>query len=665
MGTDFYSKAKSLDRSEKSIGNMMKLYTIKGLDYDFNNMYKSIVDELYGNTLEILEAKKKETGVLIDREIKIYNTCMAEINSKNKLKGIVKLICWGIIGNLINAYEAIYHMFPSGKDVALAQKLLQDNGSILLPKYSEYITSFITVIETMYKLDLPNFFSQIKALNMTSLQYRKDKADNKLEAHLMLKFANNSYGENIDFSEYSPLEEAVYPKELQPFYDKKTGIYNGGHGLKVWTAKKDNTIVISYSGTDVKNLYMDYEDFNQIFSASALYLEAAGFLKIITNNLKNKKFIICGHSLGGGLAQFSTAANVDNFTNTYTCYAYNPAGLSTISLEHLGNTRILKAIENIYVYVTTKDLVSLTGAKLGTLITLPATNHNGHGIAALMECMGVYSGIKDRKPAAFTNMDIYSCTLSKDAKKKSIVLLSTDGNLQYPIFNNKIEGKQNKLSTFLIDKAVVSNIINEERKKNFTQCLGVYNKLNGDAYTVLNRLGILNEQNETNIPLNIEHAFSILLFGTYGSGKEIWIKQILDAILDDNSSISKSNLDKYIYKLENEYEYMLQAISFILKEYNIQLDLFNGVNKDKKNHVLEIMYEYAINNKVLYFEYNYDRELTNEEIYEYTTKKLTLFEWLIETLLEYFAKETLMKEDKKESTRNNIMQYAKQYLEEL
>lgn len=668
MKTDFYNKAKSFDRDEKSIRNIMQLYTIKGLDYDLNNMYISTVHDLYKNTISVLDEKIKEGITLNDIEKNVYNTCYTEINSKNKLKGIIRIISWGVIGNLINAYETIYHLLPTGQIDAKAQKMLQDKGNELLPNYSSYLTSFIKVLDSMFTLDSAQFLAQIKALDILTKPYRKYNADNKNEAHIMLQFANNSYGGlDMNFNGYTPLKKESYPTELQPLYDEEKGIYNGGHGLKVWTAENKDTVVISYSGTDIKNFYMDYEDFNQIFSGSVLYLEAAGFLNIFTNKFKDKKFMICGHSLGGGLAQFSTVANVNNFNKEYKCYAYNPAGLSTESINHLGETRILNTVNNIFVYVTTKDFVSLSGAKLGTIITLPKTSKNGHRIAALNECMEKYllqTNNKILKNNTFTKVDIYSCAPNKDTLFKSVVSSSADGKLVYPIFNNNIENKQSKIYTISIDNVVFNNLINTDKKDNFKQCLGVYNKFNGDAYTVVNRLCILDEENITNIPFNKEYALSILLFGTYGAGKKVWLEKLLDIISDEKSSISKSNLDKYLFKLKSEYDYMLQAFIYIMKEkYNVELQSFIEKDINKKNKALEIIYKYSIQNKTIYFKYNYNRELIKEERIEYSEEKLKLFNELISELLMFLVEEKILTADKKENILINITSYAKQYFE--
>ena len=69
-----------------------------------------------------------------------------------------------------------------------------------------------------------------------------------------------------------------------------------------------------------------------------------------------------GHSLGGGLAQFATAA-IDNTSTRAVCY--NSAGLSDQTLSTLNQRKALSTYKVIHMYVS-PDLVFRFGNQLGS-----------------------------------------------------------------------------------------------------------------------------------------------------------------------------------------------------------------------------------------------------------------------------------------------------------
>lgn len=664
MSENFYEYAEILDRNDRSIRELMQIFRISRGKYDLSGQYKKILDDLYTNAVVILDKKIQAGETLDDLEKQVYDNCKKELGNKN-VDGLIRLIGWGVIGNLLSAYEVIYHMLPTGKADAEAQKLLSKKGSELLPGYISFLSSLVNIAGVLLGGDIKQFIGQTAVLNLVK-QYRVNIPDNKQEAQIMLECANNAYSGKKEYAGFRPLPKNTYPTQLQPLYDETSGFYNGGHGLKVWTAMKGDDIVVAFSGTDPKNLYMDYEDFNQIFAGSVLYLEAAGFLHILIDWTENKNFFICGHSLGGGLAQFSTVANIDRFKKKYKCYAFNPAGLSINSLNFLKKERITKALNNIFVYVTCKDIVSLSGAKLGNVVTLPKTGKDGHGIDSLRECMNKYisTNIIKNTNTSLIQLDVYNSISQILPYWKSAMCMVSGSQEIYPIFGNTISNKQSKIATISIYPYIISNITTIEKNNDFNVCLGVYEYFNGDAYTVINRLMLLDENENSTIPLTRESAASIIFFGPYGMGKEEWLMEILDILSSDTSPISAGELDKYLYRLSKEYEYMLSAWLFLLKNvYGYDIYSYFENNKIVKNNALEILYDYSIKNKELFFDNYYKRKPLNSEFTIYLDRKYNMFTETLNKLGNIIQSAGMLPQSSIDFIKQDILKYLNQFIE--
>ena len=103
--------------------------------------------------------------------------------------------------------------------------------------------------------------------------------------------------------------------------------------------RKDNTIVIGFSGTEFfsrKNWKTNICQYCGKLTPE--YLQAAGLVhsvwmgKTHKKGFKKSKVIVCGHSLGGGLMQFAVGMNgKDDMFG----YGYNSAGLSMHNLQEI------------------------------------------------------------------------------------------------------------------------------------------------------------------------------------------------------------------------------------------------------------------------------------------------------------------------------------------
>lgn len=106
-------------------------------------------------------------------------------------------------------------------------------------------------------------------------------------------------------------------------------------------SKRDeyHTIVIGFAGTEIdspKNWWSDYRQFTG--HLDPVYVQAVGVLNAVWMGKRHKvgfqnaPIIVCGHSLGGGLMQYSVAY-MDK--PDISGYGYNSAGLSRENVERL------------------------------------------------------------------------------------------------------------------------------------------------------------------------------------------------------------------------------------------------------------------------------------------------------------------------------------------
>lgn len=124
MSENFYEYSRCLERDGRNIAELIQLFPITRGKFNLENKYEDILNKLYKNTITIMDKKIQEGEQLSDEEKKIYNTCKQQLQLP-KSDGIIRNICWGVIGRLISAYETIYHTLPAGKNDAIAQKFLQ------------------------------------------------------------------------------------------------------------------------------------------------------------------------------------------------------------------------------------------------------------------------------------------------------------------------------------------------------------------------------------------------------------------------------------------------------------------------------------------------------------------------------------------------------------
>lgn len=184
---------------------------------------------------------------------------------------------------------------------------------------------------------------------------------------------------------YSLCNESEVPEILAMFYDDQTGIISTPSGFKALLMKSDDDIVLAFAGTETgkkaetdRTHSMQADIVQRIGGYSTMYHDAAGITHMLLEHHPEKPFKLVGHSLGGGLAQYALATNIESESNRLQGWTFNSAGLSASTLGAIGVERIKAAQQNITNVRVEGDPVSagssmgekFKGALLGKVWTL-------------------------------------------------------------------------------------------------------------------------------------------------------------------------------------------------------------------------------------------------------------------------------------------------------
>lgn len=159
--------------------------------------------------------------------------------------------------------------------------------------------------------------------------------------------------------------------------------------------KNDKTIIVGLSGTELISCKNWKTNICQYFGRlDPVYLQAAGLVNSVwlskthKNGFKQKRVIVCGHSLGGGMMQFAIGMNGKSDIEGY---GYNSAGLSRPNLQDVWFYRPLyvhhlyQPVDAVFVLPFTMQLgksVKSAGAVLGPI--------RAHLIGALRKYAGTH-----------------------------------------------------------------------------------------------------------------------------------------------------------------------------------------------------------------------------------------------------------------------------------
>ena len=539
-----------------------------------------LAKDTYALTVQLFEDKMARGESLLREEQAIYNLCKSEIQKYSKDEAVDSIevmnfedasqpvgSIWGALFNAVelvrNCIEQVKDWFNLTTEKDKADRCLINAGSTILPLYGTLIEGFFTtIVEFFTPAFSPTVIGITEAQAECALRYQDNKRTvNKQMASDMLDIADYAYeGHSTSKQgEFRKLSMNDIPQSIRPLYDEAQGLLSSTRGLRAWLGKKDDTIVVSYSGTDIKNLDMVYADIIQLSQPSILYLKAAGLLKILLDSIPDKPFFVTGHSLGGGLTQFSLTANMNMYPNRLTGYGYNPAGLSMISIKHLEDSRLKKAVKNAWIFMTCHDPVSAVGGKIGCLTTLPKTDKNGHGMADLKVCMKKYLETPQPSPSK-TRRFIWRNHTDSDfiPYTKTLSIVDENGTV-YPVFNSNISSRTTDLISFDVPENLFSQL--NFSTSQCAACMGIYNKFNGTAHTVMNRMLLLDRKGPIVSVNSVGNIHSSMIYGKFGLGIKDFIDTLRQAYANSGEAFAGSPeaFEEMLANLNNPFEYDKQA----------------------------------------------------------------------------------------------------------
>lgn len=191
---------------------------------------------------------------------------------------------------------------------------------------------------------------------------------------LKLLYRNLLYTPNTDsqprdvFEACMPLANlAYYPHHINSPVTLSNGYTFDGiidlpFGLKGYIGKwnKIKLTIIGFRGTKITNIWNDITDLSQYLAGlSYVYLMALGLLLDLQEQSSDSRFLVTGHSLGGGLTQFAVAGlNSNNAIG----FGYNSAGLSDLANDILKG----RFADNIFHLHLRNDQIFHIGHQLGS-----------------------------------------------------------------------------------------------------------------------------------------------------------------------------------------------------------------------------------------------------------------------------------------------------------
>lgn len=210
-----------------------------------------------------------------------------------------------------------------------------------------------------------------------------------------IQMANYAYDGKEVKNRYMPTVVQPYVNAGYPYDPQYKALFKLGYGLRgtLFTVQSpspiedtpEDTLYLMFSGTKKNSPSNWRTDIRQYIQSDPVYYAALGFTRYINNCRKHDNMshmVIGGHSLGGGLAQFSLGALLPD--GSLQGIGYNSAGLSNYNLLYMKNPATKQ-----FVHVFVKnDMVHKFGSHIGECLVMPRVGFWAHGT----ECLRKYIG---------------------------------------------------------------------------------------------------------------------------------------------------------------------------------------------------------------------------------------------------------------------------------
>lgn len=641
-------------------------------------------DELQKELSEVAAAYDGAENLTED-EKHLLEICNEAAHPTLVLKGPLGFIS-GMAGILQEVARNLKRALHKDSDKDKVLQLLDENGCMLVPSYGSLLTRSLNTLKQLLVSDVSEIVTNLAA-GVVYINQFKDQVPATLfcepkMAALLADCSEYAYTGYIPNRDVVSLKKEELPVGLQKAdYDEHTGQLNLMNGFKVWVGKKGTEIIIAFAGTEPSKVGSLLTDFQQLLAPNLMYLYAAGLVRLFLQHYQKEKVYVTGHSLGGGLTQFAVTANIADAGDRLGGIGFNSAGLSMVSLEHLGKKKLEVALNSVIHYTTVSDPVSALGALIGAHVVLPLCegSGSGHSLDCVRACIAVYveqacMNLMVRKGAELnegTLLPVEARALPSpnymglSIAKHIYVVGRDDRSKNWGCFGRKYTPNDHSeliCSTNIYEEWIMKFADYHEEN---TYQAGVANRVNGTCHTLANRILALSDDDNACVAHSIDDAYSVVVFGKYGSGR-IQLANLLSESFVEASKVKcmpESLLVKVQERVMNPYDDELKAWCLVVKEhFNMNVEQWFKKYPAGKIAVRALLMSYCLDRDNLYvqcFDYTKGKKPTDNQADLFRKGLIDLAMLYVGVILDAMALGHMIAESKKKKLMETIKDYIR------